>query len=317
MRLLRRTLEQAGPAFIKWGQWAATRADLFPRDFCAELAMLHMQAPAHGFAHTDRAVREAFGFATEDLFSSFESEPVASGSIGQIHKAVLSDTGGRLTNMTEGSVVAVKVRHPGVSEAIERDFSLMMAAARVANAMPALRKLRLEESLKQFAAPLREQVDLAREGYYLHAFNYNFRGEANVSFPVPLYPLVAPGVLVETFEEGDHISTYVARGAGAPYNSELAKIGARTMLLMMVKDNLVHSDLHPGNILVRLKPPGGRIGASLLAMVSNVLDKASVSAHAFILLSIFLGGGIRCCYYCLFLQYSPIVNNANSLSSEN
>jgi hypothetical protein len=54
--------------------------------------------------------------------------------------------------------VAVKVRHPGVSESIERDFALMMAAARVAAHLPALSALRLEESLKQFAAPLREQV---------------------------------------------------------------------------------------------------------------------------------------------------------------
>lgn len=60
-----------------------------------------------------------------------------------------------------GTVVAVKVRHPGVSEAIERDFALMMAAARVAAELPALQALRLEESLKQFAAPLREQVGVS------------------------------------------------------------------------------------------------------------------------------------------------------------
>lgn len=277
MKLLRRSLERAGPAFIKWGQWAATRADLFPPDLCSELEKLHMQAPAHVFSHTECAVRDAFGFGVNDLFTSFETEPVASGSIGQIHRARLSETGARLTNMTPGALVAVKVRHPGVSEAIERDFALMMAAARLAGKLPALSTLRLEESLKQFAAPLREQVDLAREGYYLHAFNYNFRGEKKVSFPVPLYPLVAPAVLVETFEEGKHISEYVARGPGAPHNSELAVIGARAMLLMLVKDNLVHSDLHPGNILVKLETPGGATGEAALRTVATWLDKASVS----------------------------------------
>lgn len=196
----------------------------------------------------------AFGFSAADLFSHLDPVPVASGSIGQIHRAVLSGAGARLTGMAEGSVVAVKVRHPGVSEAIERDFALMVAAARAAAALPALRALRLEESLKQFAAPLREQVDLSREGLYLHAFNYNFRAEREVSFPVPLYPLVAPSVLVESFEEGGHISEYVARGAGAPHNSRLARLGARTMLHMLVADNLVHSDLHPGEHAAAAEP---------------------------------------------------------------
>ncbi len=136
-------------------------------------------------------------------------------------------------------MVAVKVRHPGVSDAIERDFALMVAAAGVLGKLPALKALRLEESLAQFAAPLREQVDLAREGFYLRAFSYNFRKEARVSFPVPLYPLVAPSVLVESFERGALVSEYVARGAGAPHNSALARVGARAMLHMLIVDNLV------------------------------------------------------------------------------
>ncbi|KAL4519108.1 hypothetical protein Ndes2526A_g00212 [Nannochloris sp. 'desiccata'] len=289
LQLLRRTLERAGPAFIKWGQWAATRADLFPPDFCKELELLHTQAPAHDFPYTEAAIKSSFGFDVQDLFSDFETLPVASGSIGQIHRGVLSGAGARLTNMNEGSVVAVKVRHPGVSESIERDFALMMATARVAEVIPALKTLRLEESLKQFAAPLREQVDLGREGFYLHAFNYNFRKERNVSFPVPLYPLVAPAVLVETFEEGKHISSYVTKGAGAPYNSELAQVGARTMLHMMVVDNLVHSDLHPGNILVRLEPKGGALGAAVVNKLHSWADKAGVGAS--FLSSVFRGAG--------------------------
>ena len=195
---------------------------------CPPARHLLLQAPAHALPFTEAAVEQAFGFSVGDLFSEFAGAPVASGSIGQIHRGVLSDTGARLTGMQPGgwgwgwgggrgwgraaavdgegshaalcccccscsspcrftmqpllappascppascppascppascpagTVVAVKVRHPGVSEAIERDFGLMMAAARAAEHLPALRALRLEESLKQFAAPLREQV---------------------------------------------------------------------------------------------------------------------------------------------------------------
>ena len=157
-RPCRRTLEKAGPAFIKWGQWAATRHDLFPPDLCSELERLHTQAPSHSLPFTEAAIESAFGFGVPDLFSWLEPEPLASGSIGQVHRAALAGAGARLTGLPEGSVVAVKVRHPGVSAAIERDFQLMAAAARLAAALPALGGERLEESLKQFAAPLREQV---------------------------------------------------------------------------------------------------------------------------------------------------------------
>ncbi|GFH07511.1 ABC1 domain-containing protein [Haematococcus lacustris] len=149
----------------------------------------------------------------EELFEWLERAPVASGSIGQIHRAKLSEKGAALTGkqgqdgrqgvvaharrgagFQAGQVVAVKVRHPGVADTILRDFSTMLALARCASAVPALAHLRLEDTLKQFAAPLKEQVDLAREASNLQRFNYNFRNTAAVQFPVPLYPLVSSEV---------------------------------------------------------------------------------------------------------------------------
>lgn len=84
LELVRWTLEQAGPAFIKWGQWAATRPDLFPQDACAALAALQTKAPTHAYAHTVAAVESSLGAPLPELFSSFEAEPVASGSIAQV-----------------------------------------------------------------------------------------------------------------------------------------------------------------------------------------------------------------------------------------
>ena len=89
-------------------------------------------------------------------------------------------------------------------------------------------------------------MDLSREARHLWQFNYNFRNSRHVRFPFPIYPLVAPEVLVETFEEGEGIARYVAIGPGGAYNSRLAQLGSQTMLQMMLVDNLIHSDLHPG-----------------------------------------------------------------------
>ncbi|PKU68684.1 ABC1 family protein YPL109C, mitochondrial [Dendrobium catenatum] len=249
--LVRRTLEKAGPAFIKWGQWAATRPDLFPGDLCNELTKLHSKAPAHSFDYTKKTIERAFSRKLSDIFEDFEEQPVASGSVAQVHRASL-----RVRHQIQKSnhaVVAVKVRHPGVGESIRRDFALISLVAKVSNFMPGLKWLRLDESVQQFAVFMMSQVDLAREAAHLSRFIYNFRSWKDVSFPKPLYPLVHPAVLVETYELGESVSHYVDELEGHDrLKSTLARIGTHALLKMLLVDNFIHADMHPGNILVRV-----------------------------------------------------------------
>ena len=70
------------------------------------------QAPAHNFHHTKLALERSFGMRLEEVFDSIETLPVASGSIGQIHRATLSTKGAAVTGCSPGQVVAVKVRPP-------------------------------------------------------------------------------------------------------------------------------------------------------------------------------------------------------------
>ncbi|WVZ66334.1 hypothetical protein U9M48_015573 [Paspalum notatum var. saurae] len=246
LTLVRRTLEKAGPAFIKWGQWAATRPDLFPSDLCVELAKLHSAAPVHGFAYSKATIEKAFGRELSEIFESFEENPIASGSIAQIHRATLK-------HQHPKKHVAVKVRHPGVGESIKRDFLLINVVAKASNIIPGLSWLRLDESVRQFAVFMMSQVDLSREAAHLSRFIYNFRRWRHVSFPKPLYPLVHPSVLVETFENGESVSRFMDEIEGnARMKKDLANIGTYAFLKMLLEDNFIHADMHPGNILVRL-----------------------------------------------------------------
>ncbi|KAG5614008.1 hypothetical protein H5410_013832 [Solanum commersonii] len=252
LQAVHRTLERAGPAFIKWGQWAATRPDLFPRDLCAELSKLHSKAPEHNWAYTKKAVEKAFGRKLTEIFDNFEQTPVASGSIAQVHRASLkSRYPGRENKPMK---VAVKVRHPGVGESIRRDFEIINVVAKLSGFIPSLKWLRLDESVQQFAVFMMSQVDLAREAAHLSRFIYNFRRWKNVSFPKPVYPLVHPAVLVETFEEGESVAHYVDELQGHErLKSALAHIGTHALLKMLLVDNFMHADMHPGNILVRVQ----------------------------------------------------------------
>ncbi|XP_074319433.1 uncharacterized protein LOC141656447 [Silene latifolia] len=251
LHVLHRTLEKAGPAFIKWGQWAATRPDLFPQDLCTVLAKLHSKAPAHDFPFSKRTIEKAFGRKLGEIFENFEEKPVASGSVAQVHRATLKFRyPGR---PIKPILVAVKVRHPGVGEAIRRDFMIINVFAKISSCIPALKWLRLDESLQQFAVFMMSQVDLAREAAHLSRFSYNFRRWKDVSFPKPLYPLVHPAVLVETFEHGESILHYVDEFEGNDrVKTALAHIGSHALLKMLLVDNFIHADMHPGNILVRL-----------------------------------------------------------------
>lgn len=233
LQVVHRTLEKAGPAFIKWGQWAATRPDLFPKDLCTELSKLHTKAPEHSFAYTKKTIEKAFGRKLSEIFENFEEVPVASGSIAQIHRASLRYRyRGRVNKPI---VVAVKVRHPGVGNSIRRDFQIINLVAKISTFIPALKWLRLDESVQQFAVFMMSQVDLAREAAQLSRFNYNFRRWKDVSFPKPVYPLVHPAVLVETFEPGESVAYYVDELDGHErLKRSLAHIGTHALLKMLL-----------------------------------------------------------------------------------
>ncbi|KAL2640447.1 hypothetical protein AAZV13_06G228200 [Glycine max] len=266
IHVVRVTLEKAGPAFIKWGQWAATRPDLFPRDLCDELAEFQTKAPSHKFSYSRKCIENAFGHKLSEIFENFEEEPVASGSIAQVHRATLKYK--FPGQQTKPVVVAVKVRHPGVSEAIKRDFILINLVAKISSFFPNLKWLRLDESIQQFSVFMMSQVDLSREAVHLSRFIYNFRRWKDVSFPMPLYPLVHPSVLVETFEQGESVLHYVDQPEGHEhFKSTLAHIGTHALLKMLLVDNFIHADMHPGNILVRV----GKSKSTLLKSRPHVI----------------------------------------------
>lgn len=277
--VLHRSLERAGPAFIKFGQWIATRPDRFNKDLCLQLSKLHSNAPEHSFAFTKKSIENAFGRRLSDIFEEFDEAPVASGSIAQVHRASLKFQ--YPGHKVKSSEVAVKVRHPCVEETMKRDFMIINFVAKLTTFIPGLNWLRLNECVQQFSVYMLSQVDLSREASHLSRFIYNFRRWNDVSFPKPVYPLVHPAVLVETYEHGESVARYVDGSEGHErMKAKVAHIGTHALLKMLLVlplssiesffwfisvtfnskvalilvfqvDNFIHADMHPGNILVR------------------------------------------------------------------
>lgn len=278
--MLLNALRNAGPVWIKWGQWAASRPDIFPAPIRKRLEELHDAAPEHSFRDTRRMLEEAYGCPLEDIYEEFDHQPVASGSIGQVYRAKLREDvarratledlaayaaertlfqklwdwvlGGASDGVSDPSerVVAVKVRHPWVVDNLESDCMLLNQLVATASKLRPKECARLGETTQHFEAALAQQLDFQSEAVELDAFRRNFRRWRNVTFPRPLRTLSSAAVLVETFENAVPIKEYMEM-PGHPINAALARLGLSCLLKMMLMDNHMHADLHPGNIMVQ------------------------------------------------------------------
>lgn len=241
--LIAQVLGSGGPALQKWGQWSATRPDMFPQDLCDTLRYLHSKVPSHSWRHTRRTVEAAFGVPLAEVFDEFRHEPVASGSIAQVHLAVLRST---------GEQVAVKVRHPNVMDQLWIDIQLMHGVAWVLdNFVPALQFLHLRSTVAQFSHTIAIQARLDLEAKYLEQMRRNFASWGSVHIPRPLFS--APTLIVETFEPGRTVGSAIQMGIISPHDARyIVNRGQDIFLKMLLTDRFMHADLHPGNILVDL-----------------------------------------------------------------
>lgn len=273
-----KSMELAGPAFIKLGQWAASRSDIFPNEMCDIMSKLHSHAPAHSMRETRRIVQEAFdGRPLDDIFDEFKEEPLGVGAIAQVYKAKLKpglasakgldqDQESRPLSQTvrrqvgtvlksspkrvPSSYVAVKVLHPHVEGIVRRDLRIMTFFALLLNAIPTIEWLSLPDEVAQFGEMMKLQLDLRIEAANLQRFRRNFKDRSSASFPYPYTELSTRSVLIEEFAQGMPLADFMEKGGGV-FQREIADEGLDAFLRMLLLDNFVHADLHPGNIMVR------------------------------------------------------------------
>ncbi|KAI0019176.1 hypothetical protein F4780DRAFT_461033 [Xylariomycetidae sp. FL0641] len=271
-------MEAAGPAFIKLGQWAASRTDIFPNEMCDIMGELHSHAPAHSLHATKRTVEAAFdGRRFEDIFEEFQEQPLGVGAIAQVYKAKLRpnlavpgdvDVSGTPKNLRQNvrrnvdtvlkstpervpsSYVAVKVLHPRVERTVRRDLRIMGFFASALNWIPTIEWLSLPDEVTQFGEMMKLQLDLRIEAANLAKFRRNFKDRTTAWFPFPYLEFTTRQVLVEEFAQGIPLEDFLENGGGV-FQRDIAQEGLDAFLRMLLIDNFVHADLHPGNIMVR------------------------------------------------------------------
>jgi len=214
---------------------------MFPQELCGQLRVLHSGVPAHRWRFTKKKVEQAFNQPLDEVFTTFERRPVASGSIAQIHAAVWRETGEK---------VAVKVRHPKVMESLWVDIMLMRGLAWLLDTyVPALHFLHLRSTVAQFSHTIAVQARLDLEANYLHEMRRNFASSSWKDIRIPRVIFACPAIIVESFERG--MPAGDAQGKISKTQARyLVNRGSDIYLKMLLRDKFMHADLHPGNIIV-------------------------------------------------------------------
>ena len=232
---VRLVAQDLGPSFIKLGQIASTRSDVIPADIITELKKLQDAVPPVPFADIKQQVEESLGGPISDFFESFEEKPLASASIGQVHRAKLKS----------GEEVVVKVQRPGVGGIVARDLDLLhMMAAAVERTIPETKIYSPVGLVNQFDRSITSELNFLVEADHCERFGENFAGHPEVRFPKIYRQVSSRQVLVQELFEGQKITETTAD------KKKLAKAAFRCIVKMIFEDGFFHADPHPGNVII-------------------------------------------------------------------
>ncbi|MCU0604048.1 MAG: AarF/ABC1/UbiB kinase family protein [Desulfobacterales bacterium] len=236
---LRKALEELGPTYIKLGQVLSTRPDLIPVEFTEELSKLQDSVPPFSFADAETIIQRELGAPASDVFDRIDTEPAASASIGQVHRA-------RLKN---GEEAAVKIQRPGIRAVIEVDLEIMLHLATLAERH--VEELALHKPVtivEEFARTLEKEIDFRIEAANIDRVAQSFLGDPAVYIPAVFREFSSAAVLTTEYVEGIKISNIGELDAAGYDRRLLCSRGADIVLKQVFHHGFFHADPHPGNI---------------------------------------------------------------------
>ena len=243
---VRRTLEDLGPIYVKFGQILSTRRDLLPDNIAVELTKLQDEVPPFPGEQARALIENALGQSVRQVFAEFDTRPLASASIAQVHAARLRD----------GKDVVVKVVRPGIKKTIRRDVELLFTLARLAQRYSSeLRRLRPVEVVQEYEKTILDELDLLREAANASQLKRNFTPSELLYVPEVYWDYCRHDVMVMERVYGtpvDEIDQLLAQGISMRM---LGERGVEIFFTQVFRDNFFHADMHPGNIFVE---SGGR-----------------------------------------------------------
>lgn len=233
------TLGEMKGAVMKVGQIASQYKDIFPPEVAKAIAKLQRQAPAMPFAAIKQQVEKELGKPLNEVFSSFEAEPFAAASIGQVHRAVLPN----------GQSVVVKVQYPGVDDACESDLKQVRLALRLMGVLKIDKKLQ-DQLFKEIQDSLSAELNYEIEAQNLEVFKtFHEKLDDQVIIPTVYKEYSSRRVLTLSLEQGESIET--ASTWSVETRNQIGRRLIRALGQEMFFLKRFHCDPHPGNFAFR------------------------------------------------------------------
>jgi ubiquinone biosynthesis protein len=258
---IRMAIEELGPTFIKLGQILSTRPDQVGAELAMELAKLQTGVAADDPAAVRATIATELGAPVEELFAEFCETPVASASIGQVHRAKLKD----------GSDVAVKVQHAGIEDRVRVDTEILIGLAGLAENLPDLRSYRPVATAQELQRTIRRELDFGEELRRVKQFGEMFRDDPRVRIPAAYETHSARRVLTMQWLEGAKISDPGIRTRPNINLAQVARNGAEIYVEMIFQHGVYHADPHPGNLVVLPSDVIGLLDFGMVGRLSETL----------------------------------------------
>ncbi len=241
-------LQSLGPVFIKFGQMLSTRRDLLPPEIANELARLQDKVPPFSSELATETVKTALGLSDlTELFSQFDTQPLASASIAQVHAATLK---------ANNEDVVVKVLRPDIRDTINADMALLESVAGVVQKwLPDGKRLRPVEVVNEYRKTIVDELDLMRESANGIQLRRNFEDSDSLYVPLIYSDYCRTNVLVMERIYGLPISNIDGLLAQNTNMKVLAERGVEVFFTQVFRDSFFHADMHPGNIFVSTENP--------------------------------------------------------------
>jgi predicted unusual protein kinase regulating ubiquinone biosynthesis (AarF/ABC1/UbiB family) len=236
-RLLYRTILKLRGLFIKVGQFLSMRVDLLPSPYTKELSKLQDQVPPHDFKEIEKRLREELG-EIEEIFLEFEKEPIASASLGQVHRAKLKN----------GQIVAVKVQYPGIEKIVETDLRVLRLILRFFGLFR--KNLQWKLLLDEFKEFIFLELDYINEGKNAERIKEDFRDTNWVIVPSVLWEFTTKRVLTLEYIDGIKVTDYNSYESIGIKREEVMEKVLDLYFRMIFSKGFFQADPHPGNIFV-------------------------------------------------------------------
>lgn len=306
--VLRNILIDLGPVYVKFGQLLSTRPDIIPPAYIEALTALQANVPPVSWSQIESLLGEQLNANVNDVFSEFNQEPVAAGSIAQTHKATLIN----------GQEVAVKVQRPGIEKVVEQDISLIKGIAELVARTDFGEDYDVVALAEEFTNALRAELDFTKEASYTDQLRRNLAtsrwfDQKQIVIPAIEWEITTEKMLVMEWLEGCPIlEAQLPQQQEQKRRQEITTLLFRVFFQQIYIDGFFHADPHPGNIFYL---NDGRVALIDCGMIGR-LDPRTQQILTEMLLAIVDIDAQRCMQLTLELSESSQAVNLNNLEND-